>query len=338
MLCAVALASSAVVVPTLWAQARPEKLKVSLAVESRSSFHFLPLTIAQQRGYFRAEGLEVEVLDLALDAKDQPTIAGASVDVISGAYDQTLMLQSKGRFYQAFVLQGRTAQICMGISPRSLPGYQSVLDLKGKRIGVTALGSSSHMVAAMILARAGLTPQDVSFVAVGTGATAAAPFRSGQIDALSNLDPLMTLLEQKAEIRIIADTRTLKGSVDVFGGLMPAGCLYAAADFIQRHPNTVQALTNGITRALKWLQTASPGDIIKTVPASFLMGDRALYMAAFDKVRGAISPDGLIYDDGPRVAVMALASFNPAVKIEKIDLAKTYTNVFARRAKERFNA
>jgi NitT/TauT family transport system substrate-binding protein len=69
-----------------------------------------------------------------------------------------------------------------------------------------------------------------------------------------------------------------------------------------------------------------------------LLGDRALYLASFNKVRESIAVDGIIPDDGARTALKALASFDPSIKADKIDLAKTYTNVFARRAKERFKA
>jgi NitT/TauT family transport system substrate-binding protein len=155
---------------------------------------------------------------------------------------------------------------------------------------------------------------------------------------MCNVDPVMTMLEQKNEVRIIADTRTLKGTADVFGGVMPAGCLYAPVEFIEKNPNTVQALTNAMVHSLKWLQTAGPSDIIKTVPESYLLGDRALYLASFNKVREAISPDGIIPDEGPRTALKALLSFDPSIKAEKIELAKTYTNAFARKSKERLKA
>ena len=89
---------------------------------------------------------------------------------------------------------------------------------------------------------------------------------------------------------------------------------------------------------LKWLQTAGPSDIIKTVPESYLLGDRALYLASFNKVREAIALDGLLPEEGAKTALKALASFDPAIKADKIDLAKTYTNDFARRAKEKFKA
>lgn len=324
--------------PSLWAQSKLEKTKVSIAVGGKAAFYYLPLTIAEQLGYFKAEGLEVEISDFAGGSRALQAVVGGSADVVSGAYEHTINLQSKGQKFQAFVLQGRAPAISMGISPKTIPNYKSLADLKGKKIGISAPGSSTNMVANLILSRAGLKAADVSFIGVGTAAGALSAFRSGQIDAMCNVDPVMTMLEQKNEVRIIADTRTLKGTMDVFGGVMPAGCLYAPVEFIEKNPNTVQALTNAIVHSLKWLQTAGPSDIIKTVPESYLLGDRALYLASFNKVREAISPDGIIPDEGPRTALKALLSFDPSIKAEKIDLSKTYTNTFAKKSKERLKA
>jgi NitT/TauT family transport system substrate-binding protein len=139
-------------------------------------------------------------------------------------------------------------------------------------------------------------------------------------------------------VKIISDTRTLKGTQDVFGGPMPAACFYTHAEFVKANPATCQALSNAIVRGLKWLQTAGPSDIIKTVPESYLLGDRALYLASFNKIREAIALDGIIPEEGVRTALRALASFEPSIKAEKIALSKTYTNEFARRAKEKFKA
>jgi NitT/TauT family transport system substrate-binding protein len=325
-------------VPPIWAQSKLEKTKVSIAVGGKAAFYYLPLTIAEQLGYFKAEGLEVEISDFAGGSRALQAVVGGSADVVSGAYEHTINLQSKGQKFQAFVLQGRAPAISMGISSKTMPNYKTLADLKGKKIGISAPGSSTNMVANLILSRAGLKAADVSFIGVGTAAGALSAFRSGQIDAMCNVDPVMTMLEQKNEVRIIADTRTLKGTADVFGGVMPAGCLYAPVEFIEKNPNTVQALTNAMVHSLKWLQTAGPSDIIKTVPESYLLGDRALYLASFNKVREAISPDGIIPDEGPRTALKALLSFDPSIKAEKIELAKTYTNAFARKSKERLKA
>lgn len=332
------LAAATVAAPALRAQARPEKNKVSIAVGGKASFYYLPLTIAEQLGYFKAEGLDVEISDFAGGSRALQAVVGGSADVVSGAYEHTINLQSKNQIFQAFVLQGRAPAIAMGVSTKAMPGYRGVADLRGKKIGVTAPGSSTNMVANLVLSRAGLKASDVSFIGVGTSAGALTALRSGQIDAMSNIDPVMTMLEQKGDVRIISDTRTLKGTHEVFGGPMPAGCLYAPMDFVQKNPNTCQALANAMVHGLKWLQTAGPSDIIKTVPETYLLGDRGLYLASFNKVREAIALDGVLPDDGARTALKALASFDPSIKGDKIDLARTYTNDFARRAKERYKA
>jgi NitT/TauT family transport system substrate-binding protein len=332
------LGAATIAAPTLRAQSKLEKTRIALAVGGKAAFYYLPLTISEQLGYFKAEGLDVEISDFAGGARALQALVGGSADVVSGAYEHTINMQSKNQFIEAFVLQGRAPQIAVGVSTKTMPHYKTLEDLRGKKIGVSAPGSSTNMVANLVLSRAGIKAGEVSYVGVGTSASALAALRSGQIDVMSNTDPVMTMLEQKGDVKIISDTRTLKGTQEVFGGPMPAACLYAPVEFVQKNPNTCQALANAIVHGLKWLQTAGPSDIIKTVPEAYLLGDRALYLASFNKVREAIAIDGLIPEDGTRTALKALASFEPSVKPEKIQLGKTYTNEFARRAKERFKA
>ena len=335
---AAAVAAACIAAPALRAQGRLEKSKVAIAVGGKAAFYYLPLTISEQLGYFKAEGLEVEISDFAGGARALQALVGGSADVVSGAYEHTINMQSKNQFIRAFVLQGRAPQIAMGVSTKAMPNYKALADLRGKKIGVSAPGSSTNMVANLVLSRAGIKASEVSYVGVGTSAGALAALRSGQIDAMSNTDPVMTMLEQKGDVKIISDTRTLKGTSEVFGGPMPAACFYTHAEFIQKNPNTCQALANAIVHGLKWLQTAGPSDIIKTVPEGYLLGDRALYLASFNKVREAIALDGILPEEGARTALRALASFEPSIKPERIDLAKTYTNEFARRAKDKFKA
>jgi NitT/TauT family transport system substrate-binding protein len=335
---AAALAMASIAAPALRAQSKLERTKVSIAVGGKAAFYYLPLTIAEQLGYFKAEGLDIEIADFAGGARALQALTGGAADVVSGAYEHTINMQSRNQFLQAFVLQGRAPQIAMGVSIKAMPHYRTLADLKGKKIGVSAPGSSTNMVANLVLSRGGIKASEVSYVGVGTSAGALTALRSGQIDAMSNTDPVMTMLEQKGDVKIICDTRTLKGTHDVFGGPMPAACFYAHGEFVQKNPYTCQAMANAIVHALKWLQTAGPSDIIKTVPESYLLGDRALYLASFNKVREAISLDGMIAEEGARTALRALAVFDPSIKPERIDLGKTYTNEFARRAKERFKA
>jgi len=309
-----------------------EKTKVSIAVGGKASFYYLPLSIAEFKGFYKAEGLEVEISDFAGGSKALAAVVGGSADVVSGAYEHTINLQQKGQMFQAFVLQGRAPQIAIGVSTKTMPGYKTVADLKGKKIGVSAPGSSTNMMANFLLAGVGLKPGDVSFVGVGTGAGAVAAMRSGQIDAISNIEPVMTMLEQGNHVRIVADMRTMKGTQALLGGPMPAACLYAPLNFVQKYPNTAQALAAAIIRANRWIDQVGPSELIRTVPESYLLGDRGIYLATFNAIRDSISKDGLITDEGSKTALRLLESSTPAWDQSKVDLAKTYTNEFAKRA------
>ncbi|BBU27709.1 ABC transporter substrate-binding protein [Burkholderia sp. THE68] len=318
--------------PLAFAQGKPEQTKVSIAVGGKNLFYYLPLTIAERRSYFKDEGLEIEIADFAGGAKALQAAVGGSADVVSGAFEHTLLLQAKNQYFREFVLQGRAPQIVLAVSKKAMPNYKSVADLKGKKIGVTAPGSSTSIMASFVLAQAGLKASDVSFIGVGAGAGAIAALQSGQIDAIANLDPVMTKLDRAGDIRIVSDTRTLADTVKVFGGNMPAGCLYASQSFITKNPNTTQALTNAMVRALKWLQTASGKDLISTVPEGYLLGDRALYLDSWQHVKEALSPDGLMPADGPTTSLKTLQAFDETVKGKPIDLSKTWTNDFVKKA------
>jgi len=318
-------------------QAQLEKRDVHIAVGGKSAFYYLPLTIAEQLGYFKDEGLEVKISDFAGGSAALRAVVGGSAEVVSGAYEHTISLQGKKQYFQAFVLQGRLPQIALGISTARAAGFKSFKDLKGMKIGVSAPGSSTHNLVKQLLTRAGLDPnKDVAIVGAGIGAGAIAAMKSGQLDAISNVDPVMTKLEMDGAIKVVADTRTLKGTQEVWGAPLPAGCLYAPVEFVRKYPNVAQALANAIVRADKWIARAGATDVAKAVPETYLMGDRALYLFTFDKVKEAISPDGIISDAGARTTLKALATFDPNIKPAEIDLARTYTNEFARKANARY--
>src|SRR3989442_12916855 len=112
-----ACATLAVLLPfAAQAQGKPEKPKVSIAVGGKAAFYYLPLTISEQLGYFKAEGLDVEISDFAGGARALQAVVGGSADVCSGAFEHTIDLQSKNQMFPAFVLHGRAPQIAFGVS------------------------------------------------------------------------------------------------------------------------------------------------------------------------------------------------------------------------------
>src|SRR5437879_557466 len=106
------------------AQAAPEKKDVHVAVGGKASLYYLPLTIAEQLGYFKDEGLNLTISDFSGGSQALRAVVGGSADVVSGAYEHTLNMQPKGQYLQCFVQQGRAPQIAIGISKSKAQDYR----------------------------------------------------------------------------------------------------------------------------------------------------------------------------------------------------------------------
>ena len=109
------LAAAGLAVPGLQAQTRPEKTRLVLAVGGKSALYHLPLTIAEQLGYFRAEGLELDISDVQTSLRATQAVSSGAAHVCASTFEQVLGLQAKNQWIQAFVVQARTPQIALGV-------------------------------------------------------------------------------------------------------------------------------------------------------------------------------------------------------------------------------
>ena len=331
LLAALALALAA---PFAAAQA-PEKPKLTVGVGGKSLFYYLPLTIAERQGYFKAEGLDVEILDFPGGARALQALIGGSVDLVSGAYEHTITQQPKGNAIEALVVQGKYAGIVLGMPKAKAAAYKSPADLKGLKIGVTAPGSSTNMFVNILLAKQGLKPDAAAYIGVGATAGAVAIMKRGEIDAISNLDPVISMLESDGTIVAVVDTRTPKGMQDVYNGAYAAGSIYAPAEFARRYPNTAQAIANAIVRALRFIQASTPDQIVAAVPAEYYT-DKALYKAALEKNLDGFKHDGVILPGASENVYRDLKTFDPGLQNATVDLAKTVNMQFAQKAAAKY--
>ncbi len=195
-----------------------EKKDVKLGVGGKALLYYLPLTIAERKGFFKEQGLDVEINDFAGGAKSLQALIGGSADVVTGAYEHTIRMQAKGQDIRAVIELGRFPGIAVGIRKDKAASYKSPADLKGMKIGVTAPGSSTNMLVNFLLAQAGLAPDAASFIGVGSAASAVAAIKRGELDAISHLEPVLSMLERDGDIKVVVDTRTEEGTRALFGG------------------------------------------------------------------------------------------------------------------------
>ena len=192
------------------------------------------------------------------------------------------------------------------------------------------------MLANFVLAKVGLKPGDVSIIGVGTGSGAVAAMRTGQIDAISNLDPVITLLTRSGDLKIVSDTRIVAEADKVFGGPMPAGCLYTQQTFLDKNPATAQALANAMVRADKWIQAPAPATSSRRCPRTTCSATAPSTSTPSSPPRARSRPTACSPRPAPETARRALASIDPEIAAAKIDLAAIYTNDFVKRANAKY--
>src|SRR5690349_12851086 len=206
-----------------------ETTKIRLAVGGKSSLYYLPLTITERLGYFKEAGLDVEISDFAGGAKSLQALIGGSADVVTGAFDHTIQMQAKNQTIVALVQLGRFPGFALALRKEKAANYKGPSDLKGMKIGVTAPGSSTHFMVLYMMNQVGLKPDDASFIGTGAGGTVVAAVQHGEVDGISNTDPMVTKLDKEGLVKIVADTRTMEGTTKVYGGPYPAAVLYSTA-------------------------------------------------------------------------------------------------------------
>jgi len=311
----------------------PEKTDVTLGVGGKSALYYLPLTVTEKKGFFEEEGLSVTIQDFKGGSKSLQALIGGSVDVVTGAYEHTIRMQAKGQDLVAVIELGRFPGIVVGVRADLADKVNSVADLKGLKIGVTAPGSSTNNIVNFALAKEGLSPRDVSYIGVGAGSTAVAAMVNGEIDAISNIDPAISMIDRKIGLKPIVDTRTEADTIALLGNPAPAAVLYMKPKFAEENPETVQRLVNAFHKTLVWLETATPEEVAEVMPEEYYLGDKEMYVQAVKDSLGAYSRTGKITEAGMEGA-KALLSFDASLDFDSLDVAKTFDSTFIDRVSD----
>ena len=309
--------------------------KITIAVGGGACLCYLPTVLAQQLGEFEKAGLAVELVDLKGGSDALKAVLGGSADVVSGYFDHCVNLAAKKQELTSFVVYDRYPGLVLVVSPSHNAEIKSIKDLAGKKVGVSAPGSSTDFFLKYLLKKNGVDSSGVAVIGVGLGATAVAAMQQGQIDAAVMLDPSVTVLQGSyPDLRILSDTRTQKDTLDVFGGEYPGGALYSTTAWIASHEKEAQALTNAMVNTLTWIHSHSAEDIMAKMPPEIVGKNKELYLAALKNTIPMYSLTGMMDPKGADAVLAVFSESSPEVAKAHIDLSKTFTNRFVEAAKK----
>jgi NitT/TauT family transport system substrate-binding protein len=310
------------------APVRARAEQIVLIVGGAEKLIYLPVTLADRLGYFREQGLEVELHSepSGVSAADA-LLAGAAHGVV-GAYDHAIDLQAKGKAVQSLVQFTIVPGEVLLVSSRAAGRIRSPADLAGRNVGVTGLGSSTGFLTHYLATLHGVKPAELRLVPVGSGQTFVDAMRRGRIDAGMTTDPTASRLVAAGEAKVLVDLRTPEETQQALGGIYPFACLYVSTEWLVRHRDQAQLLANALVKSLRFIATHTAAEIADQLPPEFFAGGRDSYVQALAKSKAMYTPDGVMPPSGPASVLKVLAVADRPVRNKAIDLARTYTTQF----------
>ncbi|MCX5210489.1 ABC transporter substrate-binding protein [Kitasatospora sp. NBC_00240] len=308
--------------------------KVKIMVGGLDKVIYLPAMLTQRLGHFAEAGVNVELMSEPAGVNATTALLAGDVQGAVGFYDHTIDLQAKGKSVESVVQFSQAPGEVEVVSSKQADAVKSGADFKGKKLGVTSLGSSTDFLTKYLAVKNGVAVSEFSPIAVGAGQTFIAALQQGSIDAGMTTDPTVANILAKDLGKVLYDMRTPEGSRAALGGLYPSSSLYMNTDWVEKNKDTTQKLANAFVKTLKWMSSHSPEEIAAKMPADYGQGGAEQYAAAIKATLPMFTTDGVMPADGPKTVLSVLAAFHPDVqgKESSIDLAKTYTTEFVGKA------
>ncbi|MFH9245411.1 ABC transporter substrate-binding protein [Streptomyces lydicus] len=305
--------------------------KVKIMVGGLDKVIYLPARLTQQLGYFQGEGLHVTLLTEPAGVQATTSLISGDVQGVVGFYDHTLDLQVKGKQVESVVQLAHAPGEVEVVSNKAAGDLTSAKDFKGKKLGVTGLGSSTDFLTKYLAVKNGVQTNEFTPVAVGAGQTFISALQQGSIQGGMTTDPTVAQIVDKKLGKVLIDMRTPEGSKEALGGPYPSSSLYMNTDWVNSHKDTVRKLAKAFVKTLKWMSTHSAEQIAAKMPADYAQGGKQLYAQAIKDTLPMFTKDGVMPADGPATVERVLKAFNPNLKDATVDLKKTYTTEFVKK-------
>ncbi|MEU4172201.1 ABC transporter substrate-binding protein [Streptomyces sp. NPDC026665] len=305
---------------------------VKIMVGGLDKVIYLPAMLTQRLGYFEDEGLNVELLSEPAGVQAETALVSGQVQGAVGFYDHTLDLQTKGKAVESVVQFSHAPGEVEIVSDKRAGEITSPKDFKGRKLGVTGLGSSTDFLTKYLAVKNGVKVSEFTPVAVGAGPTFVSALEKGAIDGGMTTDPTVATVMEKNLGKVLIDMRTPEGSQKALGGPYPSSSLYMQTDWVNGHKETVQKLANAFVKTLRWMADHSASEIAAKMPADYSQGNQTLYAGAIGSTLPMFTEDGVMPENGPETVEKVLKAFNPNIKNADVDLSKTYTTEFVKKA------
>jgi len=281
-----------------WAQMKARVAWTSFASNMSGTW------VAQEEGLFKKNGLDVELVHI-------PSTSRAIQVMLAGELQYSYM---DGRNSVTAALKGADVVILTGVANRLVfsfmarPELKNLSDLKGKKIGITRLGSSTHSVTLWVLNRHGLKPEDVQLLQLVDVPNILTAIVAGQIDA-GALSPPTNFRARKAGLSELIDL-----SKD--GPEYVSVAIGSTRSFIKANEEMTRRFVRGYSEGVQFLK-ANKAAGIRAIQKYARIKDPDILEATYGEARAYIETVPYVTRKGMETIIGELAPTEPKAKTSK---------------------
>ena len=207
----------------------------------------LPIRVAIDQGFFKAEGVNVDLINFRGGGPAVQAFAGGGVDLCICAADHVVRLVN--RRFDARIIVGLDEHHSYALLAKAGAPYRDVKALKGKRIGVTSPGALTDNTVRWAITKAGLKPErDFQIISAGGGASMRAAIDTGQVDAGTVVSTEVSDYLRTGKFTVVTDWRTLE---------YPALVVIGRQQWVDANNAEAKRFVRAVARALRIVQTDS---------------------------------------------------------------------------------
>jgi NitT/TauT family transport system substrate-binding protein len=277
---------AAIAVPFLFGDFVLAADRVRFAYPAKS-LNYLPITMGRDRGMFQDDGIDLQMVLVASTIQVTALTTG-DID-FSGAQSQVLAGAARG--LPVKVVGFLTIKPSFWLMAK--PEIRSFSDLKGKIIGITAIGSSTDTLARFLLAKNGLTPdRDVALIGTGTTSNILTAMQTGTV-AAGVLSPPFNAMAKQIGYRALA----------YFGDYVEQSLsgIGTSDKMLRERPELVRRMLIATIKSLRFIQQR-PADSVQFITKEWSV-DGALAEELYKSMLPAFSKDGGMEEKGIRDAL-----------------------------------
>lgn len=306
---------------------KPDYQTVTIA-SGGHAVHFLPLDIAVAKGFFEEEGLKPDIKYISGGSNIALALITKTVDFSANSIDHVIKAQLQGKdFLKMVVLLNQTPGMNLVMHKKYKGLINTPADIKGKRLGVSSLGSATHMVLNFILNKYGIKPDEVEVIKAGV-ATFVPALVNENIDGGMAVEPFVGIMLRNGDAYSILDLNSMEDTKKVFGGPYNTTGILTRDDVIEEKPVIVQKVVNIMVKALKWIDSHSPEEIASVLPEEVTGSDKNAYIETMRNIKDFYTKSGEMDIEGFSNVLKALETFEDKSKLESIEISSLIDSKF----------